>query len=206
MFDMTGPCDVTSGALRWARGGVVGISATGLAYVGHLLAMGARTSTESLLLLMVAAVVVGVSLSGQRWTLPSLLSVLLGAQALLHYAFAGMGPSSGHGGMQMASSITAPADISAMGAMAGHPGWTMMFAHVLAALVTAILLRRGEDWCWRLVGLVARPLVAGAFWPAPVSRGSGPRPALDVAVPLFRTQLLADAQPRRGPPWVLAGF
>ena len=40
--------------------------------------------------------------------------------------------------------------------MPGHPWLLMLVGHSVAALLTALLLQRGEDWLWSLVELLTR--------------------------------------------------
>jgi hypothetical protein len=76
----------------------------------------------------------------------------------------------------------------------------MLPAHVLAVLITALLLRRGEQWCWASARALARPLrialLAGAPPVPPRSRlpDTGQRPSSP------RSLMLAAALPDRGPP------
>ena len=79
---------------------------------------------------------------------------------------------------------------------------TMVTAHLLAALVAALLLRRAESWCWQLTALLCRSVqvvraVATVTAPDVVLM---PMRAWDGQVRSLRSLLLAAAQPRRGPP------
>jgi hypothetical protein len=70
-----------------------------------------------------------------------------------------------------------------------------------AALLTAVLLGRGEDWCWSLLRLLSRPLrMLAAVDALPVSppRRLPVPPVIDAPSLL----LLANSQSRRGPPCV----
>lgn len=176
------------GVLRSVRATVVGLSATGLALMGHLAAGGARPPGGQLGLVILAVLVVSRVLSVRRWTVGPLLAVLLGSQALFHVAFGG--PGHVHGGEHMTGGSTMP----------GHSGPLMLVGHGLAALLTAMLLRRGEDWLWGLVALLARAwrvVRVAAEQPVPaarsraMSRSGGVPAALD---------LLEHAVARRGPP------
>ena len=86
-------------------------------------------------------------------------------------------------------------------------GASMALAHLLAAVTTALLLRQGESWCWRLVALLSRPVKVGRVFdarrPVPAS-GARSVQSGDGLLPVLRSLLLADAQPRRGPPALLA--
>jgi hypothetical protein len=84
--------------------------------------------------------------------------------------------------------------------MPAHSGLLMLLGHSLAAVLTAWLLRRGEDWLWSLVALLTRAwrVVSAAAEepvaavPARAMSRSGDVPAL--------LHLLEDAVARRGPP------
>ena len=164
----------TCGSLRWARGSCVGLAATGLAGAGHALAGGLLPGAGHLGTLLAGSVVTAVALSGRRWQLPSLLSVLLGAQVVLHYGFA-------HGAHHAHGSPAA-----------------MVSAHVTAALLTSLLLRRGEDWCWSLVDLLTRAwrTVRLLLPPVPAPRRTGCPTTVTPSV----EDRLSACLPRRGPP------
>jgi hypothetical protein len=181
----------TNGVLRLTRGVAVGSTAVGLALAGHAAAGGGLPAVTTVVPVLVLTVAGSVALSGRRWTVSSLLTVLLGVQVVFHVAF-GSHPMAGMtAGQHAAHSLTA----------------SMILAHVLAASATALLLSRGESWCWRLVALVSRPVRAARVFgehSAPlrrVPRVSSPSSPL----PVLRSLLLADAQARRGPPALLAG-
>lgn len=183
----------TSGALRWLRGVTVGLVATGLALAGHVLGGGAAPPAGPLAVIALTALVGSVALSGQRWSGTALLGVLLGVQLSAHVVFAG------------ATAVTAPMHHEP-GPVTGHGlGWTMLTGHLLAAVLTALLLRRGESWCWRVTDLLSRPVRAGralALPGMPPRRAAGQRSTGRVAA--LRPCLLAWVQPRRGPPAVAA--
>jgi hypothetical protein len=78
--------------------------------------------------------------------------------------------------------------------------WSMLAGHSAAALITAVVLRRGEDACWQVAYIVARP--ARALRAVVVVR-----PAFASLLRWFvaggdgRSRLfLVDVAPRRGPP------
>jgi hypothetical protein len=158
---------------------------------------------------------VGVALSGRRWTLAPLLTMLLGGQVLLHVAFATpassavLERSTGHAGMGSASGAAANVD-GAMTGMAGmglgdHTGWLMLGGHLLAAVLSALVLRRGEEWSWRLLDLVTGPIRGAALELSPLPTPPH-RPFAPTRVrPVPRSRLLADVASRRGPPQAYAG-
>jgi heme/copper-type cytochrome/quinol oxidase subunit 4 len=166
------------GVGRWLRGGMVGLSATALATSGHALEGGPAPAVAVIATLAVLAVLVSVGLSRARWKLPSLLVMLTAAQVIFHVALAGH--------------VTAAEGVS----------WSMLAAHSTAAVLTACLLRRGEDACWWLADCLARPVraVRAASVVAPV--------ALSAPWALHSSnrrsgRYLVHVAPRRGPPHFL---
>jgi hypothetical protein len=123
----------------------------------------------------VVAVLVSVAVSRIRWGFGSLLVVLTAVQLVFHVVLAG-------------------------GVLDTGARWSILAGHSAAALITAAVLRRGEDACWQVAYLVSRParalhavvVVRPAF--APVLRwfvyGGDGRARLS----------LLYAAPRRGPP------
>jgi hypothetical protein len=203
---------LTSGSLRWARGAVVGLSATCLASGGHLAGGGMAPSAGALALTALLAVVASTALSSRRWTLASLLLVLVGAQCFFHLAFAGPTSSAvfdsamSHRGAVPAMGHDLPVGgaMSDM-AMGGHHGWLMVASHLLAAVLSALVLRRGEEWSWRLLDLVGRPVRRAALELRPLSTPPRRPAAPTRAIPVLRSRLLLDVQSRRGPPQPHAG-
>jgi hypothetical protein len=184
----TDPAGAAVGVLRWIRAAVVGLSATGLALLGHLAAGGTAPPAGQLALVTCGVLVASLALSVRRWTLGPLLAVLLGSQALFHVAFGGAGHA--HGGQHMAGDS----------AMPGHSGLLMLIGHGVAALLTALLLRRGEDWLWGLLGLLARAWRAGRVAAEePVAAAPSMALSRSDAVPGL-LDLLEHAVARRGPP------
>jgi hypothetical protein len=178
----------TVGAMRIVRGAAVGVSATSLALAGHVAAGGPLPTPAIGVILVVASVSGSVALSGRRWTPSALLTVLLGVQVVFHVAFADHHGAAGmhHAGHSLSAS--------------------MMLGHLLAALATALLLNRGESWCWQLLALLGRPVhVARGFAEqVPATSAADPLQPAGGPLPLLRSRQLADAQPRRGPPALLA--
>ena len=178
------------GVLRSVRAAVVALSASGLALLGHLAAGGAAPPAGQLVLAVLAVLVVSRVLSVRRWTVGPLVAVLLGSQALFHIAFTGSAAAGHvHGGQHVAGGSPMP----------GHSGPLMLVGHSVAALLTALLLRRGEDWLESLVGLATRAwrVVRAAAEEPVAARARGVTRSGDVpALP----HLLEHAVARRGPP------
>ena len=166
------------------------LSASGLALLGHLAAGGAAPPAGQLVLAVLAVLVVSRVLSVRRWTVGPLVAVLLGSQALFHIAFTSSAAAGHvHGGQHVAGGSPMP----------GHSGPLMLVGHSVAALLTALLLRRGEDWLESLVGLATRAwrVVRAAAEEPVAARARGVTRSGDVpALP----HLLEHAVARRGPP------
>jgi hypothetical protein len=166
---------LTGGVGRWLRGSVVGLSATALAIAGHALEGAPAPAVPVIAGIAFAAVLVSVVLSRVRWGLGSLLVVLTASQLVFHLALAG-----------------GVADTGA--------SWSVLAAHSAAALLTAVVLHRGEDACWRVADSLARPARALRAVPASPS-GFAPAVRWFVYVGNRRSGLcLLYAAPRRGPP------
>jgi hypothetical protein len=172
------------------RGAAVGASAIGLSLAGHLGAGGSLPTSTTAIVLVALTVAGSVALSGRRWTVSALLTVLLGVQVVFHVAFGDHQGATGVAGHHHAAhSLSA----------------SMVLAHLLAAVGTSLLLRRGESWCWRLVALLSRPShVARVSDDSPVLASAARRLLIRHTSTVLRSLLLADAQPRRGPPALLA--
>jgi hypothetical protein len=178
------------GVLRSVRAAVVGLSASGLALLGHLAAGGTAPPPGQLVLAVLAVLVVSLALSARRWTIGPLLAVLLGSQTLFHVAFSGAGAAHVHGGQHVAGASSMP----------GHPWLLMLVGHGVAALLTALLLRRGEDWLWGLAALLSRAwrvvrVASEEQVAAPLSRAMSRRGNMRAVL-----DMLEHAVARRGPP------
>jgi len=178
----------TEGPLPLVRGVVVGSCATGIALGGHLVGDGAPPSAAILTATAVGVALLSVGLSRWRWTFPRLLALLLVAQVPLHAAFARAEPipvHAGHTHAAMAPETTVD--------------WPMLLGHLLAAVVAAALLQRGEAWLHAVLdtlGLRALRLIDA---PRPVHAGpDNPFSRQDNDLPC--TNAATDAWLRRGPP------
>ncbi|MDL5353002.1 hypothetical protein [Microbacterium sp. zg-YB36] len=181
--------------VRALRGTAAAVIATLVAATAHTLSGGG--APHPLLVVSVAALAapLAVWLTGRRpaWWRTAL--VVTGAQALFHGAFALAGDalplSAGHAHLspqRPAGTVTASTDIDPV----------MIVGHVIAALVTILAVRHGEQLLQRL-GRGIRHLAArtAAAPPAPLVR----RPSLTVRVAPVRRSLILDcALSRRGPP------
>jgi hypothetical protein len=200
----------TRGATRWLRVGFLGGVSLILATVAHV-AGGGQLPTAGVL--ATTALFLGfaaVGLTARRCRFGVLLGVLMVQQTLLHVLFdaaARVAPGcevTSMAGMEHAAHAALQVcDPSVMASMAptGHlPSWGMWAAHLVATILTAGLLTRGEAWLWR----VADEIVQAA------QATPGGRPESEPARVLIAPPLaLADPNPYspadpRGPPPVLA--
>lgn len=184
----------TTGVWRVVRGAAVGAAATGLALGGHAVA---GASTPPLQVGLVVSAVVGavtIALSRVQWTVPRLLTVLLLTQIGMHVLFAWSRPApamgaAGHVHVHAGDGLSAvwPLDLP------------MVSAHVAAAVLTAVLLSRGEAWlCAVLAALGLRALrllrsVVSGY-------GGQPAPAPAPAPHVPRQRVGTDSWWERGPP------
>jgi hypothetical protein len=188
------------GAWRLWRGLFVGLAIVSIAVLGHVLAGGsADIRSQKFVVLALLALPLAIRLSDREWTTWRLFATLAAAQVVIHVAlqvrlFApnDMGAMSGPPSMHMA----------AVGPLS--PQSTMLFSHFLAVVVTAFLLRRGEDFVLGIRARLASALftvVADVCVPAPAPR------LVAVATRPATLRVLSDslgAVTRRGPPWTAA--
>jgi hypothetical protein len=205
----------TRGATRIARAAAFGVATLTLATGAHILAGGALPSLMVLASLALPLTVAAVILTSRRCGPLLLLGSLAAAQVLLHkslMALAAHGPGDlapsglgGHHGMHavLSGPTSAPSTTAMDSVMGGVPmpgvgGWsvTMTAAHVVATVVTALLLARGEQALWQLV---SRLLPTLPCVPRLLSCGPRQAPVL-LSVPALRPSLVSSGSGLRGPP------
>lgn len=224
--------------LRLLRGGVAASLATLVALGGHLVGGGAMPSWLGVALPWWLAVTVCTVLAGSRFSLPRMGVAVLSSQALFHGLFTAGTPGDssitlvappgshlGHGvhGAHSAQSagVTPGAPLHAGHGADGvvtaadhalhgsHADLQMMLWHLVAALVTTLLLQRGENLLLRCAGLVisvlnvlGTPPYAVALPNLVLPRAARPVPE---GAPLRHVRrAVLSPQRRRGPPLVLA--
>jgi len=208
----------TRGATRVARAAAFGVATLALASGAHVVAGGTLPPVMVLVALALPLTIGAVILTGRRCGALLLLSSLAVAQVVLHEALmrltvhdpaemltaaAGARPGSAgfaSGSMSGHSASSMDSMEAAMGGvtLAGAEGWsaTMMALHVLATVVTALLLAYGEQALWQLV---ARLLPGLPRLPRLLS--CGPRQALVLlSEPVLRPCLVSGGSGLRGPP------
>jgi hypothetical protein len=179
-----------------ARVVAFGAAVLTIAAGAHVAAGGVLPSVTVLALLAVPVTMVAVALTGRQCGPVLLVGSMAAAQVLLHETFVALTaevPGDLPGQMVAASA-------SAMGGHAiAHPdGWsvTMTAAHVVATVVAALLLARGEQALWQLVSRLLPTLPC-----IPRLLVCGPRqmPML-LSVPALRPSLVSGGWGLRGPP------
>jgi len=182
--------------LRTLRGAGAAAVAAWTAAVSHTLGGGVPPAPALVLVVILLAAPVGVALAGRGLGIVRLALTVVATQLLLHTTFAvtaGLDPRAGahiHGG-----------SLELGDAMVVAPDPLMTTAHLLAALVTVVLVHRGE----RMLRGVARGL-AHLVRPAPDVLA--PLAALPPATPVARpahvvSRTLTSDVSRRGPPLVV---
>jgi hypothetical protein len=190
------------GTWRAWRGLAVGLAVVAIAVVGHVAAGGtADIRSTKFLVLALFALPVAWQLSDREWTLPRLLAALAASQVLIHVAlqarlFAPANLPTSAGSLPAAMTMHAAGPLS--------PHLLMFSSHLVAVVVTAILLRKGE-----LAALALRSLLASLFCLSPHLVAANV-PELDVvripvaSAPVLALRILRASLSRRGPPVVAA--
>ncbi len=204
--DDPGPLAPVSGARRLVRVGALGGGSLLLATLAHLAGGGQLPAAWVLAVTGAVLGVVAVTLTARRCHFGLLLAALALQQGLLHVLFesasravpgcslvavpAGPAGHAGHGALQACAMTSAmhPA----------LPGWAMWGGHLLATLLTAALLARGEAWLWRAADRVVAVATA-APGPRPQPRPARTAPPRALPRPVRRAWPAAGP---RGPPRV----
>lgn len=118
--------DPSRGGLRLARAAAVGLVVAGVASVAHVVGGGAHSSWLAVVLACLGVTTVTATIGSRRIGTPTLLALLVAAQLGVH---------------------------ALTGYLHGHGPWhepTMVFAHLVGVVASAMLLARGEALLWRL--------------------------------------------------------
>ncbi|NKX56417.1 hypothetical protein [Arthrobacter mobilis] len=194
---------------RWRllRSAAVAAAALSLSAAAHV--AGGGTLPEPGILAALAALILlpATVLAGRKLGPASLAGMLGAGQLALHEAFAALGVSGHcmpegpaaaiHAGHTFPGAV-ASLDCAAAGSVAHAAGGPdMAAAHVLATVLTGLMLLKGEDALWALAAWL-RPLAAlpAAVVLPPAVRPARPPEAPLLVRPLFHYRL----DPLRGPP------
>jgi hypothetical protein len=178
-------------AFRLARGVVFATVCVALATTGHVMASHVAVPPVAVAGGLAVLVAVAVALAGTERSLATILAGLTGGQFMLHVLFI----AAQHGQYPTHAHLARP--------VASGGGGGMVLAHLVAAVVSAWWLRRGERAVWALarkvaaaVGRPARALLARYSPPSP-----RPRPVAGAAPGSRRGgAVLRHVVIRRGPP------
>jgi hypothetical protein len=203
----------TSGLQRAVRVVVLGGSSMLLACAAHVAGGGLLPGIGLIAVLTVLVGMVAIVATARQCRVPGLLAVLGAEQLVLHYLLAAGGQSASAGGgvgcvpgtvaaahhVGMADAMVCRSDLVATGATDTllHATWfSMVGGHVLATVVTAWMLARGEALLWQLADQIVRAsLPPAALWPAAALRVLAVAPL----APLYLPPAWDTASPR-GPP------
>ena len=200
--------------LRLWRSIAVTSTVMALAAGAHVLGGSPLPGLPILTLLAALVNVPVVVLAGRRLAMHTLVAVLGLGQWSLHHAFAWFasdpaceGVTTAATGMSHHLHVVVGSCAGAVpvahgaGAHAGSMGLPMTITHLLAVILSALALARGEAALWMLVAWLS-PL---ASLPRPAfTTPKGPAQQAILALPLLRTRSNARAERLRGPPsWFL---
>ncbi|MBM6404689.1 hypothetical protein JQN72_10595 [Phycicoccus sp. CSK15P-2] len=175
------------GVLRASRAALATLLVLGLAVSAHSGGGGHVPGVAAWLVLGALVAPVAWWATRRRLGALPLLILLGGAQTLVHGALLAMAPTSG-GSASAHVHGAVPVGLGPEAAHTAHvPGTSMVLAHVVGTVVSALLLARAEDVLWRLVASLlpvlpdpARPPFVGRPTPAPAPRPLAGRPVRPV--------------------------
>lgn len=201
-------------ATRWApavRGLVTAVLSVFVATVSHIAGGGSTPSLLGATLALIAATLVCVALAGRSLSWARLAISVSLSQFGFHLLYS---QGSAAGTMTLAEDHSAHQHgLMVMGVdsvTSGAPAWmadnsAMWLAHATAAIVTILLLRRGESAFWGLVAL-GRTTWAAVFIPRLVALASLPVSAVRVRLAIEDRSgprnlgVILCGRPHRGPP------
>jgi hypothetical protein len=183
---------------RLARAAVVGGATVFLAAGAHVAGGGALPDPLIVVGILALVLVPAIALAGRKISVVGMLGMLGAGQLGLHWAFDALSvsasaappPSTSH--VHVLAALSAPSTSDHL-----HGDSTLMLVgHILATIVTALVLARGEQALWALLAWLTplvRLLAAAAPHPAPALPAFSEEPL----PPAWRTLRLPA---RRGPP------
>jgi len=218
--------------LRLVRGAAAATVTTAVALTGHLLGGGELPALLGIAITWWLAVTACTVLAGTRFSLLRLGAAVLGSQALFHALF--VVTTGGSGTVTM---VDPPGSqlyhhqhtlTTAAGTASAHAGHLaqigdaasthaahglvmdprMLLGHVLAGLLTTLLLHRGERFLFRAFGAARRLIGMLGRLPAPTAPvlvpAARPRPVPDLTHLDHAQRAVLSEQVLRGPPLLLA--
>lgn len=149
----------TRGLLRAFRIGTLGATSMLLATTAHLMGGGQLPSLGVLAVAALAVGLVAVTMTSRRCRLIGLIGLLGAEQAGLHWLFGAAGGGHCSGSAHHAATVgglscsAAPMQMADLGPL-------MVFTHVVAVVVTAWVMTRGEGVVWRLAARIVESAYA----------------------------------------------
>lgn len=195
---------------RIVRGWIGALVCTSLAAASHTLIDGDLPPLPILGLLLCIGAAICTALAGSRISLPRTALAVMLSQGAYHGAFALFGHQHRASGLlnedpslagHAAHTLTLSVDTSVAAAADPSASWLMPLAHVLAAAVTVVALRRGEVAVRAFADVVSLYVPRLILFIRSLPSVRGKQPLLGVP---FRSLVLRDvlrpALHRRGPP------
>lgn len=186
-------------SLRAVRGFAAAGIATLLAAVSHTIGGGDAPPAAVIVSMVLLSAPIATALVGRRLNPARVLIAVLLSQIAFHAAFSLVGGRSAAAASSMMHDHDAMTVPLLEQAVAVPPSSLMLTAHVLAALLSTVLLYRGERAIRSLLVLVIDRLAARTRGIAPHERRLRRAPA-STSLRRPRLALLSDAIARRGPP------
>ena len=189
---------------RVVRGGATAVSSVVLAACSHVVGGAGQPGALGVVLALVLAMPLCVALGGRRLATGRLVASVLLSQVVLHALF-GLDASGAPAASVAGGHHHAPLVLHAVpggGTVTSVDGAALgpWVAHVAAAVLTVVALRRGERALWRLVELASGlPRLVALLTARPAPTGVRLLPAAEPGHrPVAARHLVA--LPRRGPP------
>jgi hypothetical protein len=190
----------STGVLRLARAWVAVTLTLGLATAGH--SVGGALPTPALLVLAILLAPLALAATGVRWSFGRAVGALGAGQVLVHVLLTSMAPATqgyatpahlSHGSPVPSGWAATGTDVVARPDVLGLTV-PMIGAHVVATLVTALVVAYAEDVLWAVLArLLPTPVVASQLWAVPAPRPAGRAPRRLRGIPV-------GAVAGRGPP------
>lgn len=150
---------------RLARGSVTALFSVFVAALSHLVAGGGLAGVSGTALAIAFAIPVSVALTGATLSLGRLTAAVFASQAMFHALFSVGGTFGDTATVAHSAGATAHHAVEVAAPIlshstASHSGWVMLAAHIVAAVITVIALRRGEVQFWSLLTIAVGCLVS----------------------------------------------
>jgi len=156
--------------VRASRAALATLLVLGLAASAHTLGGGAPPGTLAGVVLALLVGPIAWWCTRRELGVLGLTGLLAGAQVLVHAGLSAMAPAAGTASAAHVHAALPAGLAGGPGTAAAQPshgpGTTMLLWHVVATVVTALLLARAEDVLWRVVRLLLPPVAASRSLPA----------------------------------------